>query len=623
MSEAKDSRWRDWALIALAMVPCVVVIWSVDYIPMLDGPKHAYAAHVRANLSEPWYSAHFSATRPLTAFGFGVVYAALEKVLPWRDALRVALSLIVIGWCAATAGLARALHARRWPLAVAASGAAIQWALLMGFLNYVCSAAIGIGAMAVGLARAEWSVRRELSVAALLVVGCAFHPFGPQCAGVVLGVALLLSTPARLWIRRLGALFLMLTPAVAITLVTHEQIRESRFEVAISGGPRSYVPPLLERLENFGTCFAGGPAWRAWPLVLLAVVGACWAAVLLVRRRHLRSAELPLVVFVVLTTALALSLPFHGDAWQFFSPRFIPLAVIGGLMLLPIEQLGRRAFASIVAFAWLFNVATNAWQTHALRDLRTRSAEALAALDRHAIPGHTLLPIVFDWTATNEPLRERRSLQPPYVEPLLNLGDIYALDRRAVSAYSFSSSALPALFLIEQRKTFPRVPSHDYYHLFATGLDDKTRAYELARLGSYGARFDDIVFYGAERDADFLIAAGYEVEFRKGRLMIAHFRGCPAVLRIEGGPDSGTLFVATGWGPYDRQTWDTTLPSRSRAEVALPGLPCGDAWVRVSPSDSRAACEGADDNGIVRVRLPREDGIRCALRPQRPPRETK
>ncbi|MBP7621489.1 MAG: hypothetical protein KA745_11020 [Gemmatimonadales bacterium] len=54
---------------------------------MLDGPKHAYAAHVRANLSEPWYSAHFSATRPMTAFGFGVVYAALEKVLPWRDAL--------------------------------------------------------------------------------------------------------------------------------------------------------------------------------------------------------------------------------------------------------------------------------------------------------------------------------------------------------------------------------------------------------------------------------------------------------------------------------------------------------------------------------------------------------
>lgn len=149
------------------------------------------------------------------------------------------------------------------------------------------------------------------------------------------------------------------------------------------------------------------------------------------------------------------------------------------------------------------------------------------------------------------------------------------------------------------------------------------RAYELARLGSYGARFDDIVFYGAERDADFLIAAGYEVEFRKGRLMIAHFRGCSTVLRIEGGPDTGTLFVATGWGPYDRQTWDTTLPSRSRTEVALTSLPCGEAWVRVRPSDASAACEGADDKGIVRVRMPREDEIRCTLRPQHVPRETK
>jgi len=614
VSPRVDRAWAVWLLIALSLIPCVAAIWSVDYIPMLDGPKSAYAAHVRAHLSEPWYSSHFSATRPVTGFGFGLVFAAFEKVAPWRDALRIALSLIVIGWAVACASLARALHASRWPLAIAVLGAAIQWPLLMGFVNYVSSAALGIAAVAIGLAKTDWSIRRELGIAALLILGCAFHPFGPQCAGVVLGIALLSSTPAKLWLRRLGALFLMLTPAILITVVTSEQIRESRFEIAMGGGPQNVFLPWAQRLENFGLCFAGGPAWRAWPLVLLAIAGVGWALFVVVRRRRGRGAELALVAFVVLMAGLAVGMPFHGDAWQFFSPRFVPMAVIGGLMLVPVEALGRRAYITFAGLAILYNISANAWMAGSLRDLRARSAEGLAALGRPAAKGRTLLPIVYDTTGTGDALRAPRSLQPPYVEPLLNIGDIYGMDRDAVAAYSFSASAISCCHLITQRSTFPRVPAQDYRYMLATMPPGAERAYEVARIGTYGARFDDIVMVGSEVDADYLIASGYEVEFRQGRLLIARFRGCPATLRIEGAPEAGTVFVATGWGPYDRQGWSSTLPARSSKVVELERTPCGDTWVKVSPSEGGARCDGADENGVMRVRLPRSEPIECRLR---------
>jgi len=130
----------------------------------------------------------------------------------------------------------------------------------------------------------------------------------------------------------------------------------------------------------------------------------------------------------------------------------------------------------------------------------------------------------------------------------------------------------------------------------------------------YGARFDDILFYGPEADAGFLLASGYVSEFRQGWLMIAHFRGCTGTLRIAGAPDAGTVFVATGWGAYDRHGWFAKLPSRPNMEVVLQRVPCGDAWVRVVAPEAGKLCEEADGGGTIRTQYPRQTPIECRMR---------
>jgi hypothetical protein len=405
----------------------------------------------------------------------------------------------------------------------------------------------------------------------------------------------------------------MLTPGMLVTFVTSEEVNETRLRVALEGGKTTVMLPLLERLENFGLCFAGGPAWRAWPLVLLALSGVGWSLLAMARQRKIAAIELSVAVLSLAMAALALALPFHGEAWQFFSPRFIPIALLTGLVLVPVERLGPRAYAVFAGCALVYNVASNAWMVGQLRDRRARTAEALAGLGRPVTPGRTMLPIIFNANATDDVLADPRTLQPPYVQPLHNLGDIYAIDRNAVVAYAFASMRTAAP-VISRDDAFPPVPARDYRAAFARHPSGPIRQYELARLGLYGARFDDIVFYGTEADAAWLIDAGYEAEFWRGALLIAHFKGCDGTLRISGAPEGVRLSVGTGWGPFDRPGWFDNLPGHPEMEaIRLQRLPCGSAWVRVVPSDGALRCEHADETGTLVVRLPRSEPIECRL----------
>src|SRR5262249_15909467 len=74
---------------------------------------------------------------------------------------------------------------------------------------------------------------------------------------------------------------------------------------------------------GLGKCFASGPAWRAWPLAVLALSAPLLALAL---RGPRPSDDRALLVAGTALLVAALRLPLHFRAWDFFSVRLLPLA---------------------------------------------------------------------------------------------------------------------------------------------------------------------------------------------------------------------------------------------------------------------------------------------------------
>jgi hypothetical protein len=588
--------------VALAALPPLVAIYCVDVLPTLDGPKNLYAAHVRFHLDQPRFAAEFEGLHPVSAFGFGVLYGALERLVSWKIAYQLSWALCILGMCAAFLVLARALHPRRWPIGVAGFGVAMQWAVYMGFANYVASLGAGLCALAVGLATPAWTVRREAAIGLLLLFACAFHPMGAQLAGAGLFAARALDTPPGLRLRRLGALCVLGAPAMFVTLASSASLDQVLAEGRIASKPLSLS--ARESLENFAVCFLPGPAARAWPLLACAALGLALGAADAVRRRR-TSGEAALLLLGVGAAVAAMLAPFHGQAWQYVSPRFIPIAALFGVALLPVERLGRRAFQAAIVLAYGFDVLSNGWAAAYNVGVRERWREAFAGLGAPSRKGSTLLPIlaVPDFAVT-------RASVIPYASPLRNLGELYGVDRDAIAPYSFS--ALPGIHLIKQRGALlPRVlPSKtEYGAFFVPGVDPVVRRREVVRLASFGVDYDEVLFVGAPDDAQLLVGLGYEPEVRDGGFLLARWAGCRAELRVTGG--TAPLSVSLGWPPSDRVAWEAR--GVEAGVVRLPAVSCEGIWVRVVAGDAR--CAGADANGALTAPTTRdaETVIECRL----------
>jgi len=594
-----------------ASVLLLVAIWIVPVVPTNDGPQHVYAAHISSHFDNPTaeYWKYYELATPVTSIAFSAMFSSLEVVLGWRRALAASLSIIVLTWAWGFQALVLAIDRRRWALGLLGFATALNWSFYMGFWNFVLAVGLGFATLAVAIRRADWTPVDRVAIAALLLVGALAHVVATALTAVVLTVVVLLRTPRQRLARNLGLLVVMGAPAAIIAALASRA-----GGVATAAGAADASATWLgfgERLTLVGACLVGGPTWRAWGILGFAGLGAYDVAVR-ARRREAARPELALAVAAGLMLAATLSTPFHLPLWQFFSPRFLPFAVLGAVSLVAVELLSRRVAVALFGAVAAYTTASIGWSIHYHRALAASAADALAGIDEPIRQIGPRLPIVL------EPLARRSGLSDgplPYTEPLRNIGQLYATEQGGVVPYTFTLA--PQLHeLVSRPNALPPAPDRTFWKAFlpGSGASDQELRAIIAHLAAHGAAFDDVIVIARPWVLDELTARGYETDWRRGDAMIAHFRGCPLDLVVrdaepgklaEPSAPGALLTAGYGWVPLLEPFWATQVPVHGSDDVVLglPRAPCGDVWVRAA--EGPRMCRGADREGRLAARVDR------------------
>ncbi len=602
---------------ATLLVALVLAVVSVPYLPTNDGPQHIFTLHATNHLDEPgrgwreWLAPH----QPLSSRGFATVFTPLDLLLPWRAATRVALAVMVAVWAAGAFALARAVHPGRGWLGIAVAAAALQWAFYMGFFNFYLASGFGLFVLAIAFRGAPDTPARLSLLAVMLLMQAYFHLVAAALTGLVLVVLTLVRAAPGRRSADLIRVALVGAPAAAIALAAIAVRVTSGMQVEVDanlGGTG-----LLSPWWTLARCFTGGPAWRAWPLTLAAVISIGIG----LRRRNRSAPDRALLIAGGVLLAAGALLPLHLPSWHFFSVRFLPLGIPLLVLALPVESLPSLPRRGVALACAVFAGAATSWAAAHHRDLAERIAPALAGLESGITRQGPRLPIVLD------PLLGRTvedaEADLPFTAPLLNLGKLYATEQGGMVPHTFASdpSIHSALLTEEGERRLP--PAADPRYVLQTRVPGNEGNLALREavtvyLAAHGTRYEDVILAGRPEDADHLEWLGFEPDWRENGLVIARFRGCPLTVHF---PDAASLpddlMLEVGWYPALGVTHRYSL---SRAPLEADGsrkLPlrqsCGGLWLRLAhPS---LVCDGADGNGRLVVPSTRKQPeIRCRVR---------
>jgi hypothetical protein len=620
------------ALGVAASLGLLCALGVVRYLPTHDGPQHIYLAHLENHFSDPGapYADYYTPTTALTSKGFALVYGPLAELLPWRSALQVTLAILLLTWAWGVMAFVNAVSPGRRLLGLIGFGLAFQWSLYMGFFSFFLSTGLGLFTLAIAFGSAEWPWKRRLAIAAMLLVQGVCHVFAAEVVGLTLLVLVVCRHTKRDWPRELGLLALMGIPTALIGIHAAGWIGSS---VPLRNyQPERLWPPLAVRLELLATAFAAGPWWRAWPPLLLAVSGIAFAVHRSIRRTARRD-EPALLVMSLLLGVAALAFPLHSRTWEFMSVRFIPMAVVLGIALVPVESFERRRATVVHGVVGLLAVTAIGWAGWHNRRLEQACGPALAGLDADIERTGPRLPIVLDPTCNA--LSEKKVFGLPGAEPLLNLGALYAVQQGGVVPYAFVG--IPQLHgFVLTRGGYRRFPEEPDRKKFWGGLaqsdpvdDAPFRAGLLASLARSGSAYQDVILYGPLADREQLSRRGYLTDFTKDGLWVGHYRGCPLHVDVSiTGPRAAPLFVEYGWLPLPEAAESRVFPPATAGDegtvsVDWAAAPCGPVWVRAGidkdgsarwkPTDG--SCAGAGPDGRLLLRRSTEGQYeRCVLR---------
>ena len=618
----------------LGSLGLVGALGVVRYLPTHDGPQHIYLANLDNHFSDPGatYSDYYLPTTALASKGFAMVFGPLAELLPWRSALQVTLGVIVLTWAWGVLAFVNAVAPGRRLLGLVGFALAFQYALYMGFFSFLLSSGIGLFTLAIAFGSAEWPWKRRLSIAALLLVQALCHVFAAEVMGLSLLVLVLCRHARRDWPRELGLLALMGVPTGIIAVHAAGWIGTSAEALPYTQAARLW-PPFAERVELLATAFAAGPWWRAWPPVLLALAGIGFG-IQRVLRRTARPEERALLALSVLLGAAALAFPLHSRQWEFMSVRFIPMAVVFGLSLVPVETFERRVSLAIHGAVLVLAASAIGWAGWHNQRLEQACGPALAGLDAPLSRKGPRLPIVLDPSCND--LAAKKAFVLPGAEPLLNLGDLYAVQQGGVVPYAFVD--IPQLhgFVLTKAgfKRFPDIPNRKkLWGPLAQNDPPAEASYRsllLASLAQSGRGYEDVLFYGSAKDRDQIVERGYVTDFDRDGMWIGHYRGCPLKLEVSpAAPRTAPLVVEYGWQPWVESTESKAVPRVAVPEdeaavvVEWAAAPCGPIWVRAGVdvdgsgrwSPAGGKCEGADAEGRLPMqRKPGTPAARCVLR---------
>jgi len=626
--EDQAARGRLGLFVAIAIALSIqlgATIAIPDYLPTNDGPEHLFGSHAvrRLDDSSLGYGHFLKPGFALSQIGFDQLFGLFDAFLPWRNALRATLIVMVLLWAWGVVAMAAAMGGRRriW-LGLFGFAGAIQWQLYMGLFPFYLATGLGFYVLALAVWRAKWSPLWRVLLAAMLTSQALIHPFAAMCTGLCLVLIRAWDTKIPRLPREVAWLVLMGLPAAMVANTGR----------GIPVVAETLFLPWTERFSSAVTAFVSGPRWRSLPLPLCALAGAAWAAIGKEWRNDRRSAAL--LTAGLLFAVLATQAPRDLAAWQFFAMRFSPVAAVLLLVLLPVERWPKTARMVGLVLLVSFAIGSNAWALAYNTNLRRQSDDLLSGLQapirRHGIR----LPLIIEPLA-GEP-QQKRARTIPYDTPNWNIGSIYAIEQGGVPAWTFADNEqLHTVVWRWPEQQGPRPPRPERGFEWALSEPEilsvpGARKAAVQRLLSYAPYYEDVIFYGRPDEVQWLHDRQFIIDYERGGLAIARFRPCPAQVDLYPSALGHSRTVAYfGWAPASEPTFSTVLPAVGDGQSArawpIQECPCGEVWFRIlfdNDGDGRASagdttCLEANAQGLVSANV-LEGGVRLSCHPGRP-----
>lgn len=320
---------------------------------------------------------------------------------------------------------------------------------------------------------------------------------------------------------------------------------------------------------------------------------------------------------------IAAVFPLHLPGWQYFSPRFLHLAVAIGIALVGVERLEERrrqwfaVFATIVALLGL----ERSRALHA--SIYTGCADAFSGL---RLPlKRTKVQLAFTLDPHCGVPADPESSPTPYLSPLEHVGSLYAANHGGTLPSMFLGSPSIHAFMPRELgpdEDLPIPPGEGLPAVIAR--DEVARRHALNYVAAHAAFYESFLLFGARpAEIDAVLAQGFVARWRQDTFLIAEARGCPMDLRIANPPPSGSIEVGYAPWPAVNPIWVKQFPlppgpSAAAFTIAISHSICGDVWIRpiwrsAAPPERAARCEGSTPDGRIILSAKVDAEIHCRL----------
>jgi hypothetical protein len=499
---------------------------------------------------------------------------------------------------------------------------ALSWELYMGFFPFAVGSALGLFVLALGLRWREPTRGERFVLAFLLLLQAVCHVFTAVLTGVVLLVVMVARSPRGARLRELAKVALTGAPAALVLLAS------VAFGGSLTKTPFSEAFVLLPFRAALGVLpriVSPGPWWRALVVTALTVsaVGIAGARLASRRARPEDGALLGAGVALILLSVLC---PLHVPGWQFFSPRFVALAVLLSLSAVPLEELAPRYrfWVSVSLFAFAATSLVVSRGVH--RRLAASSGDALAGLSSGVKRDAFWLPVTLapEGTLPFDPTES----EVPFLAPLRHLPSLYAVALGGLTPYTFANNSATYPFVVRSggRKPPPIPEVETYAPEIESDRFDRDAAFRRRvedELATYGMFYEGVLVTGA-RPADLALwrARGYATDWANESVLIGRFVPCTLDVSVPKGGALPLLDVGVGGQTILRdESPPSTLDGEGISHLRLARAPCGDVWVRPhwdatrpDGTNVRVFCNNADATGEIASTLTRtSSGVTCEL----------
>ena len=627
------------------LLPAIAVYFGIravaafarpDYLPTHDGPHHILSAWLLRHAADAGsgYLQFVEPGHPFTALGFLSLFRVFEPSLGWQAATSAVLGCIVALWSVGGFLLARKVEPHRAWLGLFAAATAGQWVLYMGFFSFAVGLGLALFALLAALSRERLSWPVVFGTSALLTLVALCHVAVAAMTGLaVLAIFVARERPSRRMRGLVGAMIAGL-PAAILAALTASGVGavDAAYQGALATPP--WPDAIGDRFFLLARTFTPGTTDRELVPLFAALTGIIITALDL-RSRRARALDVAFAATSLLLFALALSSPINLLSWQFFAPRPMPLAVLLGILTLPLERFGR--FTKLIFVVWLiwFTAGSLRWTEDHNRKLDAAAKPALAGLQARLHRSGPRLPLIADPMGLPGPVDAEAEV--PFAQPLINVGLLYAVAQGGMAPYFFANipQGHPFVFKGPLESLFPPVPARDFWRILrdpSTPPDSPQKQAVRSAMAAFGAAYEDVILFGSPADVEGVERRGYVADVKQGGLFIGRFTGCPMRLSVIGIERGSKVGAELGWFPALAPTWSEQKVAGSKwrseenahigwAAFAPTAAPCGAVWVRAYADANGSGrwekgepvCRGAGPEGFIVVDRREAGDLRCEL----------